>query len=89
MWIKNSVIKTVRIISDSRRTIPNQLRKFAKYKGFLKTEYIPEVFKLSAICFAVFFPDVLWKAYPTAYTLRIKPEIEIDSDSKYWNWVIS
>ena len=30
-----------------------------KYKGFLKTEYIPEVFKLSAICFAVFFPDVL------------------------------
>jgi hypothetical protein len=30
----------------------------------------------------VFLPDVLLKAYPTAYTLRIKPEIEIDSDSK-------
>ena len=63
--LENSEIKTVKIISDSSRTIPNQLRKFAKYKGFLKTEYIPEVFKLSAICLAVFFPDVLWKAYPT------------------------
>lgn len=37
---------------------PNHIKKSPKYKGCLTMEYIPLVFKKSAICFSVFLPDI-------------------------------